>query len=118
MKTLRLLRNSAASQLREALSSGSVVWVDSEAEADLVVRDASLPPDASRDSPAGTALTPREHEMLEFLADGWANDEIADRLAITGHTVKSHLDGLYRKLGVGRRTEAVREGYRLGLLRL
>jgi ATP/maltotriose-dependent transcriptional regulator MalT len=112
VKTLRLLRNSAASQLREALSSGSVVWVESEAEADLVVRKASLTAEP------GTTLTPREREMLEFLADGWANDEIADRLGITGHTVKFHLDGLYRKLGVGRRTEAVREGYRLGLLRL
>ena len=117
MKALRVLRSSAALRLKEALAQGVVVWVEAEDEADLAVHEAT-PVAPTQTEPHASELTPREREMLEFLADGWANDEIADRLGITGHTVKFHLDGLYRKLGVGRRTEAVREGYRLGLLRL
>ena len=116
MKALRLYQPEAValkelhSLLREALARGEVVWVDTEQEADLVI----CSPLPSADS----NLTPREKEILEYLADGWANEEIADRLGIALGTVKFHLDGLYRKLEVGRRTEAVREGYQRGLLRL
>ncbi len=67
-------------------------------------------------SAADNRLTPREREILEYLADGWSNSEIADRLELSLRTVKFHLESLFRKLGVKRRTEAVREGWRLGLL--
>ncbi len=55
--------------------------------------------------------------MLAYLADGWSNDEIADRLGIGVRTVRFHLDRLYRKLGVSRRTEAVREAVSRGYFR-
>jgi len=116
VKALRLFRRGVwalkelDSLLSGALARGEVVWVDSEQEADLVV-SFPLPREDSD-------LTTREKEILEYLADGWANEEIANRLGIALGTVKFHLDGLYRKLGVGRRTEAVREGYQRGLLRL
>ena len=74
--------------------------------------DLPLPPATEKQ------LTPREREILEFLADGWSNSEIADRLPLSLRTVKFHLETLFRKLGVNRRTEAVREGWRLGLLTL
>ena len=91
-----------------------VVWVDSADEADFLVTpgQGGLKPDLD------PGLTDREAEVLSYLADGWSNDEIADRLAIGVRTVRFHLDHVYRKLGVGRRTEAVREAVSRGYLRL
>ncbi|HUJ12440.1 MAG TPA: response regulator transcription factor [Thermoanaerobaculia bacterium] len=61
-------------------------------------------------------LTPREQQVAQLLAGGLTNKEIAQRLAITEHTVKFHLNGILRKLGVSTRTEAVVQAARLGLL--
>jgi len=64
------------------------------------------------------ALTAREQEVLELLANGSSNRDIAASLAITETTVKSHLRNLFAKLGVISRTEAVAEASRRGLVRL
>jgi two-component system, NarL family, nitrate/nitrite response regulator NarL len=61
-------------------------------------------------------LTAREQQVAQLLAGGLTNKEIAQRLNITGHTVKFHLNGILRKLGVSTRTEAVVQAARLGLL--
>lgn len=61
-------------------------------------------------------LTPREQEVLELLADGLANKEIAARLDIALSTVKNHVHNLLEKLGVGRRREAVKVAFELGLI--
>ena len=63
-------------------------------------------------------LTARELEVAQLLAQGLSNKEIAQRLAITLHTVKFHLNGILRKLGVSSRTEAVVRAARLGLVTL
>lgn len=63
-------------------------------------------------------LTPREQQVAQLLTGGLTNKEIAQRLGITEHTVKFHLNGLLRKLGVSTRTEAVAQAARLGLLTL
>ena len=61
-------------------------------------------------------LTEREMEVLELLADGLANKQIALELEISEHTVKFHVSSIYTKLGAANRTEAVRIGARLGLI--
>jgi DNA-binding NarL/FixJ family response regulator len=61
-------------------------------------------------------LTAREIEVLEALAQGLANKQIALALSITEHTVKFHSSAIYSKMGVTNRTEAVRKGVRLGLI--
>ena len=63
-------------------------------------------------------FTARESEVAQLLARGLTNKEIAQRLAITDHTVKFHLNGILRKLGVSSRTEAVVQAARLGLVTL
>jgi NarL family two-component system response regulator YdfI len=63
-------------------------------------------------------LTPRENEVLQMLASGLANKEIAARLAISEHTVKFHVTSILGKLGAGSRTEAVSLGIRRGLVLL
>jgi len=63
-------------------------------------------------------LTPREREVLQMLAAGLANKEIAARLAISDHTVKFHVASILGKLGASTRTEAVSAGIRRGLVLL
>lgn len=64
------------------------------------------------------ALTPRESEVLQMLASGLANKEIAAKLAISEHTVKFHVASILGKLGAASRTEAVALGIRRGLVLL
>lgn len=63
-------------------------------------------------------LTPREIDVLNALAEGLGNKQIAARLAISEHTVKTHLAAIFEKLEVSNRTEAVMAGARLGLVLL
>ena len=63
-------------------------------------------------------LTARELQVLELVAEGQSNREVAERLAISHHTVKFHLAAIYGKLGVTTRAELVRTGIRFGLIAL
>jgi DNA-binding NarL/FixJ family response regulator len=62
-------------------------------------------------------LSERERAVLELMASGATNPEIAKTLHLSKHTVKEHTSAVFRKLGVRNRTEAVQRGQRLGLLR-
>jgi DNA-binding NarL/FixJ family response regulator len=61
-------------------------------------------------------LSVRQREVLRLMADGATNREIADSLYLSPHTVKGHTTGLYRRLRVRNRAEAVRRAQRVGLL--
>jgi DNA-binding NarL/FixJ family response regulator len=63
-----------------------------------------------------TLLSEREREVLEAIAAGSTNREIAQSLYLSPHTVKEHTSALYRKLGARNRAEAVQRAQRLGLL--
>jgi DNA-binding NarL/FixJ family response regulator len=63
-------------------------------------------------------LTPRELEVLQQLAKGLANKEIADVLSISEYTVKDHLKSILGKLRVADRTEAVTEAIQRGIIHL
>ena len=69
----------------------------------------------SRPVPA-TSLTPRQAEVLALLAAGRSTAQIADELAISVETVRNHVRGILRALGVRSRLEAVVEALRLGLV--
>lgn len=64
------------------------------------------------------ALTPRESEVLQMVASGLGNKEIAAKLSISEHTVKFHVASILGKLGASSRTEAVSVGIRRGLVLL
>lgn len=64
------------------------------------------------------ALTGREVEVLQLLADGKSNKEISTALSISEATVKSHLGNIFRKLDVLSRTEAVTTASKCGLIKL
>jgi LuxR family maltose regulon positive regulatory protein len=61
-------------------------------------------------------LSEREHEVLELIAEGLTNREIAQRLYIAAGTVKAHTSSIYGKLDVHSRTQAVARAHALGIL--
>lgn len=113
-----LLKNSSPEQLVQAVR--------------LVARgDALLDPAVTRriierfsdwgsrevDSPAALAeLTPREREVLDLVAQGLSNAEIAERLVVSSGTVKTHVAKVLSKLGLRDRTQAVVFAYEHGLV--
>jgi two-component system, NarL family, response regulator YdfI len=69
-------------------------------------------------APPLQALSPRETEVLNMLADGLGNKEIAWRLRISEHTVKFHVGSIFNKLNASSRAEAVAIAVRRGLIAL
>jgi DNA-binding NarL/FixJ family response regulator len=64
---------------------------------------------------AAVELTPREREVLELICEGLDDKGIAQRLALSGNTVRNHVAGIYAKIGVNRRTAAVAWARQRGL---
>lgn len=64
------------------------------------------------------SLTVKEKEILFLLAKGLSNEEISIKLNITVGTVKSHINNLFGKMGVNRRSKVIAKGIELGLLRI
>ncbi|HXB40503.1 MAG TPA: LuxR C-terminal-related transcriptional regulator [Bacteroidia bacterium] len=62
------------------------------------------------------SISKREHEVLELIAGGLSNQEIADKLFVSLNTVKTHSSRLFEKLEVNRRTQAVEKAKSLGLI--
>jgi two-component system, NarL family, response regulator YdfI len=132
-----LVRNPAAESLSQAVRAGVKAVLPSGADgeeilaavaaaaAGLVVFDTTgvetlirgpgVAANDSSDGPVET-LTPREREVLQLLAAGLGNKEIASRLEISEHTVKFHVASIMGKLGATSRTEAVTLGIRHGLI--
>ena len=73
---------------------------------------------AEEDALVVEPLTPRELDVLQLLAEGAANKEIARRLEISEHTVKYHVNAILGKLSAQSRTEAVVRATRAGLIML
>ncbi|MCO8626527.1 response regulator [Burkholderia multivorans] len=65
---------------------------------------------------AGAPLTPRQIEVLRFLAEGVPNKVIADRLGLSEKTVKAHITAIFRTLHVLNRTQAAAAGRKAGLI--
>ena len=61
-------------------------------------------------------ITPRELEILELIAKGLSNKEIAERVFVSENTVKTHSSRVFDKLGARRRTQAVQLGKELRLI--
>lgn len=61
-------------------------------------------------------LSDRERQVLEMIAGGSTNREIAERLFLSPHTVKDHTSALYRKIGARNRAQAILRAQRLGML--
>lgn len=73
-----------------------------------------------RDEPLRTdaLLSPREEELLQYVADGLSTADVAERMCISPKTVKNHLASIYDKLGAHDKTQAVLSAVRLGIVTL
>ncbi len=108
----------SASAARAAGAAGFVIKDLPAAEVAKSVRMIGMgmtvfPP---QEDPQGIALTDREREVLDLIGSGATNREIAGVLHLSPHTIKEHTSGLYRKLRVRNRAEAVQRAQRLGLI--
>jgi DNA-binding NarL/FixJ family response regulator len=95
----------------EAAAAGLVVILPAEIESIFPARDRGP-------NLLAEPLTPRENEVLQMLAAGLGNKEIATKCGISEHTVKFHVASILGKLGAASRTEAVTLGIRHGIVLL
>ena len=72
----------------------------------------------SRQAQTPEILSGRELEVLELIAKGAANKEIANKLSISESTVKTHIANIFQKLGASDRTEAVAQALKKGIIKL
>lgn len=107
-----LLRETSPDMISAALWSVSagLITIDPALASSLIV------PETTADDPVLEALTPRETEVLQLLAEGLPNKQIAQQLAISPNTVKFHINSILTKLNAQSRTEAVVRASRSGLI--
>lgn len=80
----------------------------------LIITNPAFQFDQSRLDSLG--ISKREYEVLELMAKGFSNQEIADKLFVSLNTIKTHASNLFLKLAVGRRTQAIQKAKELQLL--
>ena len=71
---------------------------------------------ARQESTSGKELTPRESEIVRYVASGLRNNEVAERLSITESTVKTHLNNIFQKLDVRDRLELTHYAIKTGMV--
>jgi DNA-binding NarL/FixJ family response regulator len=89
----------------QAVADG-LVWMPPAMQAALV----------GQDGPAAKKLTPRESEIVRYVAVGMRNAEVATRLSLSESTVKTHLTNIFQKLGIRDRIELTRYAIKTGLV--
>ena len=106
-----------------ALFAGLGIWLGgriARPRTRVEIREVEVPaagPFVRDDRRAATlGLTPRELEILELIAQGLSNREIAERVSVSENTVKTHSSRVLDKLGARRRTQAVQRGKELRLI--
>lgn len=124
--SIALVDNSAAAQrAMEAGAAGALLRdqvLDGVIAAVQAVRHGLRVVDIALDAPRAATATPRvrlterENQVVQLLAEGLSNKLIADRLGISDHTAKFHVNGVLTKLGASTRTEAVVRAMRDGIV--
>lgn len=82
----------------------------------IVEVEVSGPFERDNDALERTGISKREFEVLELIAAGMSNQEIADRLFVSTSTVKTHVSNVLAKLEAGRRTEAIARAKQLRII--
>lgn len=82
----------------------------------VIAGSAPAPFDANPKAQAALGISPRELTVLQKIAEGHSNKEIAAELNISPNTIKTHVAQLFDKLGAKRRTDAIRKARELGIV--
>ena len=114
----QMVRAERGAILSRDASGEQIIDAVRTASSGLLVFDAALVPRPDLRDEVGADLTPRELQVLRFLAQGLANRDIANQLNISEHTIKFHIGSILGKLQASSRTEAVTRGLRSGLIEL
>jgi two-component system NarL family response regulator len=126
-RVLVLSSYEADDEIRRALAAGAAGYVMKEAEPDELLRairavaggatyvSARIQARLS-ETESEAPLSPREREILQLMARGLSNPEIASVLSISKGTVRIHSSGIFAKLGAGNRAEAVARGLERGII--
>lgn len=121
-------RGAAGYVLKDASTSDVITTLSAVADGQLAIDQQLLrealstkkqeppPGDSPRQRAEAYSLTPREHDVLNLVAEGMTNKEIGGELSITEDTVKKHVQNIIWKLRAADRTQAAIMAYRLGLL--
>ncbi len=112
-----LMRDKVGAEMHAALAAvrSGLTVLDSSLAATLVPATPVAPAPVPHTKGRGE-LTERERQVVQLLSEGLSNKLIADRLGISDHTAKFHVNGVMMKLGASTRTEAVVEAMRRGLI--
>jgi DNA-binding NarL/FixJ family response regulator len=111
-------RDASVAELRAATTAAAQGFTVLPATVAARLLPAGIPVSDAEPKEPLEPLTPREREVLELLAHGLSNRQIAERLGISEHTAKFHVAAVSGKLGAASRTEAVSRGVRRGLITL
>jgi len=87
----------------------NIVTQNKNEEGDIVL--------SAKDGEIKSKMTPRELEVLDFLAEGQSNKDIAEEMNISIYTVKRHVSGIIEKLAVADRTQAAVKALKIGLVK-
>jgi DNA-binding NarL/FixJ family response regulator len=112
-----VLKDAAATDLIRAVRTvaSGAAWLDPQVTPRvLTIYRTTVLPQARRQQRAAE-LTEREHDVLRLIAEGATNAEIADRLHVSGGTVKSHVGSIFTKLAVRDRAAAIVFAYQHGI---
>ncbi len=130
VRVIALTASTDEARMMGVLRVGAAGYVRKDAEPEILLAavravargktyiDPSVAHRLLRTGVSGDNLTPREVEVLRYLALGLSNKEIADRLSISDETVKSHVGHVFAKLNVENRAQAIVQALKRGLVSL
>ena len=100
----------------ESIAKGRKFFTSRVAETVVEAYLAKRPATESTDAPSHVVLTSREREVVQLLAEGKSNKEVADRLNISARTAEGHRSEIMRKLKLGSLAELIRYAIRNGIV--
>jgi DNA-binding NarL/FixJ family response regulator len=92
------------------------IYIPEDIQKQIDFLETRRPPREANDALKASGITKRQHDVLQLMAKGYSNKQIATSLFLTEHTVKAHISALFAALNASNRTECVQRAERQGIL--